>query len=248
MTATTTVKAKRRPRPTYDSSPVVYRIMKRIFGWPMRAMYRYQVCGQENFPTSGPVIAVVNHLHFLDPVAAMLAVPRKTVALAASKWESSPIVSAILRLAGVVFVRRGEVDRQALRGCLDHLAKGGALALAPEGTRSKTGGLERGKPGVAYLAHRSKAPIVPVAFWGTERLRDWARLKRPICRVVIGRPFKLPEFSEKPTTEELERLADLVMIQVGLLLPASYRGVYAEQCAAIESGESTELSVLLQGA
>jgi len=246
MTATARVKSRRRP--TYETSPFVYRIMKCIFSGLMRTVFRYRASGQESFPSSGPVIVAVNHLHFVDPPAVMLAVPRKTVTLAANKWRRSPIVRSILRLAGVVFVRRGEVDRQALRGCLDVLAKGGVLGVAPEGTRSKTGALQRAKPGVAYLAFRSKAPIVPVAFWGTERLRDWVRLKRPTCRAVVGRPFRLPEFSEKPTTEELQHFADLIMIRVGLLLPASYRGVYAERCAAVERGESTELSVLLQDA
>ena len=245
MAASTTV--KRRRRPTYRTSPLVYRIMKWIFGGLLRTIYRYEAIGQENLPSDGPVIVAVNHLHLADPPAVMLAVPRKVVTLAASKWLNRPVVGPILRLAGVVFVRRGEVDRQALRHCFDHLANGGVLALAPEGTRSKTGGLQRAKPGVAYLASRSKAPIVPVAVWGTERLSDWARLKRPTCKVVVGRPFRLPEFSRRPATEELQHLADLIMIRLGLLLPASYRGVYSERCAALERGESTELSVLLQG-
>jgi len=244
MTASTTV--KRRRRPAYQTSPLVYRIMKWIFSGLVRAIYRYQAIGQENLPSDGSVIVAVNHLHLVDPPAVMLAVPRKVVTLVANKWRSSPIISRILRLAGVVFVRRGEVDRQALRDCFDHLANGGVLALAPEGTRSRTGGLQRAKAGAAYLASRSKAPIVPVAVWGTERLSDWARLKRPTCKVVVGRPFRLPEFSRRASTEELQHLADLIMIRLGLLLPASYRGVYSERCAAVERGESTELSVLLQ--
>ena len=244
MTARTTV--KRRRRPTYDTSPLVYGTIRCIVRGLMHTVFRFEASGQENFPSTGPVIVAANHLHLVDPAAVMVALPRKAVALVASKWQSNRMVSALLRVAGVVFVRRGEADRQALRDCLHHLAKGGVLALAPEGTRSKTGALQRGKPGVAYLAYVSKAPIVPFAFWGTERLGDWARLKRPTCKVVLGRPFGLPEFSGRPTTEELQKLADSIMIRLGLLLPASYRGVYAEQCAAVERGESSELSVLLQ--
>jgi len=248
MTATTTVKSKGRRRPTYESSPFAYRVMKCVISALMRTLFRYQASGQENFPRSGPVIVAVNHLHLVDPAAAMLAVPRKTVALAANKWRRSPIVRSILQLTGVVFVRRGEVDRRALQDCLAVLGKGGVLGVAPEGTRSKTGGLQRAKAGVAYLAFRSKAPIVPVAFWGTERLRDWTHFKRPTCVATVGCPFRLPKFSRKPATEDLQRLADLIMIRLGLLLPAGYRGVYAERCAAIERGESTELSILLDDA
>jgi len=246
VTASTSLRAKKRRHPSYDTSAAVYWTMKLIFSGLIHTLYRYRASGQENFPRSGPVIVAVNHLHLVDPPAVMLALPRKTVTLAASKWERSVVVSWILRKAGVVFVRRGEVDRRALRGCLDHLDHGGVLALAPEGTRSKTGGLQRGKPGVAYLAHRSRAPIVPVGFWGTERLRDWLRFKRPTCQVVVGRPCRLPDYEEKPGTVELQRLTDSIMIRLGLLLPPSYRGVYAEQCAAVERGEGSELLDLLQ--
>jgi len=112
------------------------------------------------------------------------------------------------------------------------------LAMAPEGTRSRNGAMQRAKPGIAYLALRTDAVIVPVAISGTERLRDWLRLKRPILRVVMGAPFRLPQPEGKPSAAELQHLADLVMIRLGLELPESYRGYYADQIAAVESGKS----------
>lgn len=232
---TITASVQRRPRATYQTSPVVYQIMKWICTCLMHLVYDYRARGQENFPRSGPVIIAVNHLHLFDPGAVMPAVPRKIVTLAADKWERNWILGTLLRLAGVIFVRRGEVDRQALHSCLDVLSSGGVLAIAPEGTRSKTGKLQRAKAGIAYLATRTKAVIVPIAFWGIERLSEWKRLRRPTCNVVVGKPFHLPQPKGKPTSDELQEMADLVMTRIAVMLPPSYRGVYAESAAALEA-------------
>lgn len=241
---TVTASVQRRPRTTYQTSPVVYQIMKWIFTALMRLIYNYRASGKENFPLSGPVIIAVNHLHLFDPGAVMPAVPRKIVTLAADKWEQNWILGTLLRLAGVIFVRRGEVDRVALRDCLDLLSSGGVLAVAPEGTRSRTGVLQRGKAGIAYLAMRTNATIVPVAFWGIERLGDWKRLRRPTCNVVVGRPFQLPQPKGKPSTDELQEMADLVMTRLAAMLPPSYRGVYTERAATLEADQGPHLSAL----
>lgn len=228
----------RRHRPTYQTSPVVYCIMRRLGTWLMHALYDYRVSGAEHFPESGPVIIVVNHLHLLDPGAVMPAVSRKIVTLAADKYKRNPLLGTLLRMAGVIFVRRGEVDREALRSCLAVLDSGGVLAMAPEGTRSKTASMQRAKPGVAYIAERTDALLVPIAFWGVEKLGDWRRMRRPTCQVVIGEPFRLPRPPGKLTTDALQELADWIMVRIGLLLPPSYRGVYAERIAAVEAGQA----------
>jgi 1-acyl-sn-glycerol-3-phosphate acyltransferase len=136
----------------------------------------------------------------------------------------------------VIFVRRGEVDREALRASLGVLSSGGVLAVAPEGTRSQTGTLQLAKAGIIYLAQHTDAFILPVAIAGTEQLKGWLRLKRPTCRVVIGKPFKLPPVAGKLTPDQMQDWADQIMVRIGLLLPARYRGVYAERIAAVEAG------------
>jgi len=241
---TVSVSAKRRARLSYETSPAIYNIMRWIISRLVRLLYRYEVQGQENVPLEGPAILVVNHLHLFDPVVIMPAIPRRVTPLAAAKWCKNLFIGTILKMAGVIFVRRGEVDRQALRACFDVLERGKLLAIAPEGTRSRKGSLQRAKAGVAYIATRTNALLVPVAVWGVEHLRDWKRLKRPTCHVVIGKPFRLPRPSGKATGEILQELADLVMLQIGALLPPAYRGVYAERVAALEAGEHTGPQVI----
>ncbi|MFO7697846.1 MAG: lysophospholipid acyltransferase family protein [Anaerolineae bacterium] len=211
----------------YASHPIVYGLVRYSVAILMRIFYRFQVTGLENVPQEGPTIFAMNHLHLFDPAAAGAAIPRQVVVMAADKWADHWFVRLFLKGAGTIYVRRGEVDRNALRACLQVLNAGGAMALAPEGTRSRTGTLQRGKPGIAYLATRTQAVIVPVACWGVERFRDWKRLKRPTCTVSIGAPFHLAESSGRATTAQLQEYADQVMIHIASLLPEHYRGVYA---------------------
>jgi 1-acyl-sn-glycerol-3-phosphate acyltransferase len=237
MTASTA--ARRRLRPPYETSPATYRALRRIVALIMSLFYRYEVVGAENVPPCGPVIVAVNHLHLFDPFAVAARIDRQIVTLAASKWRSNLLVGVFLKYAGTIFVRRGEVDREALRACLDVLSHGKALAIAPEGTRSKTGALQRGKPGIAYLAIRTDTAIVPVAIAGTQRLSDWLHLRRPVCRVAVGKPFHLPSVEGKPSTDQLQEMADAIMVRIAVLLPESYWGAYAERVAA-EVGPSRE--------
>lgn len=230
MTASTA--ARRRLRPPYETSPAIYRVLRRIVALIMSLFYRYEVVGAENVPPCGPIIIAVNHLHLFDPFAVAARIDRQIVTLAASKWRSNLLVGAFLKYAGTIFVKRGEVDRQALRDCMDVLAHGKALAVAPEGTRSRTGALQRGKPGVAYLATRTGAAVVPVAIAGTQRLSDWLHLRRPVCRVVVGKPFHLDQPEGKPTADDLQEMADAIMVRIGEMLPEEYWGAYAERIAA----------------
>lgn len=243
MTTITTV--RRKAPSTYHSSPVVYSIIKWVFGCLIRFLFHYHIRGVENVPSTGRLIIIANHLHLFDPGLVMPAVPRKIVTVAKSEWRNDVLWGLMLRLGGVIFVRRGEADRDALRACSDVLEHEGALGLAPEGTRSKTGAMMLAKSGIAYIATRTNAPILPVAIWGIEQLRNWRPFHRPDCHVVIGKPFRLPGWHEKMSAEELQQLTNLAMIRLGLLLPPSYRGVYAERIAAVENGTSNELAPLI---
>lgn len=243
MTVTTAL--KRQLSLSYQTSPVTYSVLKVIISGLMRTVYRYRATGSENVPSSGRVILAVNHIHLFDPGAVMPAVNRKIVTMVKNEYRTNMLWGIIMRIAGVIFVRRGEPDRDALRASFDVLEHEGCLAIAPEGTRSKTKSMLQAKSGIAYIAIHTNAPIVPIAIWGTEKLYEWRRLKRPECNVSIGKPFYLPALSPKMSADELQHLADLTMIRIGLMLPERYRGVYAQRIAAIEDGINDETSILI---
>lgn len=232
-----TTAAVGRTRYEYESSLVGYRITRAIIVVIVRLLYRYRVTGRENVPKEGATILALNHIHMFDPGPIVTAVRRRIVTMAAAKWRDSWVINAFLRVAGTIYVRRGEVDRRALRDALRVLNGGGVLAVAPEGTRSHGTGLGPGKPGVCYLASKSGATIVPIAFWGIEDLAEWKRLHRPELHVVIGKPFRLPDALPGRGTADLQALSDQIMVRIGAMLPESYRGVYKERIDAYIAGD-----------
>ena len=107
------------------------------------------------------------------------------------------------------------------------LDSGKALAIFPEGRRSRHGHLEKPLPGSALIAYLSGAPVLPIGVSGTEQIKgiSWI-FRRPKITVNIGRPFYLTPDNGKANKEELASLADSIMWQIAELLPLEYRGKY----------------------
>lgn len=210
--------------------PPVYRLMQRSLWALARLLTRLDVAGVEHIPLTGPVVIAPNHIHALDIPLVGMVIPRRTTIFAADKWRGKLGGWALERLTQVIYVTRGEADRAALNQALAVLQQSGTMAVAPEGTRSRTGGLQPGKHGAAYLASRTGAAIVPVAVWGHETaLRDWRHLRRPVVQVRIGPPIPLPPNAERARTAELHAYTDALMLTLAAMLPPQYRGVYAER-------------------
>jgi 1-acyl-sn-glycerol-3-phosphate acyltransferase len=186
-----------------------------------------QTIGMENFPKP-PFILATNHLSVLDPPLLLLICPYPIRALVALKHKSNPAFRFVIESLGSIWIKRGEVDRAALRGGLDVLKRGEVLGLAPEGTRaSETHALQKGKTGLAYMATRADVPIVPIGLTGTENITaNLRRLRRTEVKAYIGEPFRLPE-SGRVRGEKLEEFTEIVMQRLAAVLPEEYRGVYA---------------------
>jgi 1-acyl-sn-glycerol-3-phosphate acyltransferase len=111
------------------------------------------------------------------------------------------------------------------------MKEGGMLVIAPEGTRSKTGTLQPGKQGVAYLAAKSGYPILPVALTGTEdryALQQLKRLRRVHITGTAGKLIYVEMPQGKDRDKALQAHTDEIMCQIGAMLPESYRGVYSD--------------------
>ena len=204
------------------------RILRAIIRALLPLLVRLEVVGRDNLPQSGPYILATNHISVFDTPVLLVVCPHTIRAFAAAKHRRNPFYAPILVMGGSIWVRRGEVDRKALREALAALRRGDVLGMAPEGTRAReVYALQRGKSGAAYLATRADVPIVPVGLTGTERIKDnFPRLKRSAVRVVIGEAFRLPE-SGRVRGARLDEYTDLIMRRIAQLLPEEYRGVYA---------------------
>lgn len=193
-----------------------------------KSLLDVEVFGRENVPPSGPLIVVVNHISFLDPPLAGAYFPRDLRMMAKVELFETPVVGKLVSGYGAFPIRRGEGDAQALKYSLRTLRQGGALFLAPEGTRSADKQLQRGKEGVALLAVRTGAPIVPVGIAGQEKwLYRLRRLRRAHVQMRIGAPFLLESPVRRPARLMLTEMTDAIMQRLARELPARYRGEYA---------------------
>ncbi|RPI58383.1 MAG: 1-acyl-sn-glycerol-3-phosphate acyltransferase, partial [Chloroflexi bacterium] len=195
----------------------------------LRILARLRIEGREEIPRQGPFILATNHLHWLDSPLVAVTFPYRVYVFAADKWAKHWLLGPFFRSLGAIFVRRGEVDRQALRQAVEVLQGDGVLGMAPEGTRSKTGGLQPARTGAAYLAYRAGVPILPVACTGQEKVFPALRhLRRATVRVSIGTPFYPPPVEGKATSAEVQAFTDEIMYRLAAMLPPEYRGVYRD--------------------
>jgi len=195
-----------------------------------RVLLRVQVTGLEHMPASGPVILVINHVNLVEPLLLYVLLPRQVTALAKAELWGNPISRLVAQSWGSIPIRRGELDLDAIRGALQVVQQGGVLGLAPEGTRSRHGRLQRGRPGVALLALRAPDTLIlPVAVYGQEQFfHNLRRLRRTAVQVVMGQGFYLHAGQGRVTHEMRQEISDEIMMRIASLLPAQYRGVYAD--------------------
>jgi len=188
-----------------------------------------QVEGLDNIPSTGPAILMINHVAFLDPVMLIACIRRRIVPMSKMENLELPGVNLLIRLWGAINVRRGEVDRQALRQAIEALKAGHLLLMAPEGTRSKTGVLQDPHDGVAYVATRTNALVIPVGIVGTPEIaKNWKRFRRTTVRVTFGRPFYFETAGARAGREALSQMTREAMYQLAAVLPPQQRGRFAD--------------------
>ena len=182
-------------------------------------------------PDEPGVIVASNHLSITDPLLVSVAVERlvrrRVRYMAKAEALDWPVLGGLLVAYGGFGVHRGRPDREAYRLAREVLEAGDWLGLAPEGTRSRTGTLAEPKPGVALLALRTGAPILPVGISGSERL--WAvgaRLPRLGTTVTLrfGPLYRPNAGVGADRRAAVEEATEELMRRIAALLPAEYRG------------------------
>jgi 1-acyl-sn-glycerol-3-phosphate acyltransferase len=190
----------------------------------------------DDIPKQGPVILAANHVSNVDGVLlAGWVLPRLTRQvqwLGKREMFDVPVMGQVIRAYGVHPVERSGADIEAFRMAEGILEAGHVLLLFPEGTRSRDGALQTPRDGLALLALRTDATIVPIGLSDTNRL--WPRGRKPRfwrsghVTVRVGTPFRLaeelpPDLSRK---EAKSQATDLIMRRIAALLPERQRGPY----------------------
>ncbi len=224
-----------------------YWVFKAILKPILRLLYGIKVEGFENVPKKGPAIMAANHLSFLDSFFIPLVVNRRKVTyLAKADYFKSWKTAWFFNMAGQIPMDRsgGERSEQALHTALDVLKDGKLLGIYPEGTRSPTGKLHRGRTGVARLALAAGVPIIPCGLVGTEDVMPKnAKLPRlmgrPKVLVRFGRPLDLTRFAGQERDRfVLRSITDELMYEIMQLSGQEYLDEYASRTATEPLPES----------
>lgn len=226
------------PPPIDDSiSPLIALLTfgGRIFG---RAMTRITLEGAiDEIPSDGPLILAANHASNLDAVVVgswlIPRLGRRIHWLGKKELFDWPIIGWAAANGGVHPVDRGAADVDAFRLAQRILDEGHVLFVFPEGTRSRDGVLQPARDGLALLALRTGAPVIPLGIAGSHRV--WPRgqrLPHPGGRVAlrVGSPFRpaeeLPPGTPRATAKGL--VTTIIMRRIAALLPPGQRGSYGD--------------------
>ena len=224
-------------RHNFPGHPIGRKIVLLIATILFKLLLRLEVIGLENVPSRGPVVVIINHIAFLDPVLICETFPRRVIPMAKAEAFDTFLTGLLIKVYGTIPVNRERADLSAVKTALQILKHDGLVLLAPEGTRSPTRQLQQGKEGVIMLALRSGASIVPVGVTGTHRLKTWWRqLKRAPVKVSVGKPFSLRPSStqRRVSRNEMAAMLQESMYRLAAQLPEEYRGIYSDLEQATE--------------
>jgi glycerol-3-phosphate dehydrogenase (NAD(P)+) len=171
--------------------PVVYWTIRGILQ-PVFLLYlRMSRIGRAHIP-DGPVILASNHRSFLDPFVIGMSLPRPVYYVAKKEMFLNRPAAWLLSSVGAFPVDRGSGDHDAIDTAKAILARGDAVLIFPEGTRTRPGPLGRPRRGVGRLALETGAPVVPVAVSGTEDVRRGWRVRPRKVRARFGPALTFP--------------------------------------------------------
>jgi 1-acyl-sn-glycerol-3-phosphate acyltransferase len=222
----------------------VYEVTRLLMSVYAYTILRTRAISPENVPASGPVILAPNHFSFMDHFLVGCYLRRKIRFMAKSQLFKRP-AQWVYTHGGVFPVRRGARDEETFITAKSLLARGAAVQMYPEGGRSRTGAISaKAKRGIGRLALETGAPVVPIAVFGSARVRNWKRLQFPKITVQYGAPMVWERVAD-PTPEQQQAVADEVLDAIRELYAGLHekgrkgvlRGVREAQRSARRSGQ-----------
>ena len=200
---------------------MLYSIIHSILRVILAVYIRLGTIGLENIPKRGGVILAPNHPSDLDSFVLGTAIKRQLHTMGKEELFRKRFAEFIFRKLNTFPVKRGETDREAIRTAVDILESGYVIDIYPEGTVSRDGALQEPKLGIAFIALRSKVPVVPVAIIGIFNVMSKGqKFPRP-HKVVIkfGKPLYFDEYYDKSYNKEILKIVTAqIMSKIKILL------------------------------
>ena len=218
------------------------RVVVSLYAW---IVFRTRGIATDRVPAAGPVILAPNHFSFMDHffVAALV---RRRVRFMGKSQLFTPPLQWIYTHGGVFPVRRGHNDEEAFTTAESVLERGGPVVMYCEGGRSRTGRIsDTARRGIGRLVLESGAPVVPVAIYGSQRVRNWKRLQFPKVTVQFGELMTFP-VEEHPSRERQHEISEEVFARVRAMYTGlekqGRRGVIRALRKGLPTPESGETS------
>lgn len=213
----------------------------RRFGRPLATrLWNIEVSGLERLPLEGPAILCPNHISFLDSAFLMLSVPRNISFVGKAEYMDSWKTKYLFPALGMIPIDRsgGDKSTAALDAAEEVLRRGELFGIFPEGTRSRSGDLYKGRTGAARLAMKLDCPIYPVGVTGTDAIQP-CDAKMPKlsgdCAITIGRPIRPARYRGRGAEHIAWRsMIDEVMYEIRELTGQTYVNRYAGAKAETE--------------
>lgn len=189
-----------------------YKVVRAVLGVLIRIICGCKFSGQENIPKDGAAIFCSNHGSFSDPIAVAVGCPGRIIHFMGKKeLFEIPVLKYIVPYLQAFPVDRSKNDMRAIKTALKYLKEGEAIGIFAQGTRVSEGDEAAAKGGVALIAAKSGAPIVPVHVIGRFGFRT-------NIKVVYGEPISLAEYrNQRLTTEMLSALAEDIMKKISAM-------------------------------
>jgi 1-acyl-sn-glycerol-3-phosphate acyltransferase len=228
----------------YPRRVAIRKVLKFLSKIAFALLTDFHVEGEANFPKEGPLLVVGNHFSFIDPVPFVRILPWPIEFIGGFDMPHAPkIVTWIPKVWGYYPLHRGTGSTYALKAAEAVLAQKGVLGIFPEaGNWAEV--LRPARPGAAFLASRTGAPLLPIGLDGLTEVFPYLRKgKRKRVTIKVGKlfgPFKA-EGRGRKRREQLDEFGHEIMRRLAELIPPERRGHYSDDPAIREAAKGTEI-------
>lgn len=187
---------------------MIYSIVKGILKPILKLLYRVEVKGKENFPQETGYIICSNHTHNLDPFIVACFMNPQIHYIAKKELFKNRLIAYFLKKFNAFPVDRQKADISAIKTAIKILKGNEILGIFPEGTRMKTGEIGHAEPGIAMIAIKAKAQVIPIGISGGYKIGKKVLLN-------CGQPINLEKYyGKKLNIEEYQSISEVIMDEV----------------------------------